>query len=187
MSEDQPSETTPLQWKSTEEYNAEEDWEEDDENEFMIDTFRNNPSHISEMRQADRLSIRLLAVQDDDDEATDRILRESLAMHPSREQESLLWLKSGRSSASAASLRSLGGTRPVSPRRRFLLLALTTIAAVVLLCLALFYVSVELVGPPSLPVGPYKLVEAQEGANFFDNCRCAFSCYASSVVFSHST
>ena len=124
-----------------------------------------------ELQRADALSTRLLEIEDDDSEAEERILRKSLNLLPK-----------GPMALSSRPLTALG------PRRRSGVFrermdelfedidrdAKNRVCAMVgmfvgalFVVFACFYVGVVFVGPPNLPVGPYRLLERQEGDGFF--------------------
>lgn len=113
-----------------------------------------------ESMMADQLSSRLLAIADDDSEAEERILRESLALDvPLHHRQELL----------AMSSRSFVESQRAKPaaRNRFLSMALLVLFSFAVIGVAL-YVGVQFIGPPNVPAGPYRLLERQEGNNFFD-------------------
>jgi hypothetical protein len=97
-----------------------------------------------ESMAAERLSIRLLAIADDDEEEHDRILRESLH---------LVAL-----STEAQKRKSIRVQQQVGGRIGFMIVMV--LGGFILLGIAL-YVGAKVIGPPSQPVGPYELVERQ--------------------------
>lgn len=133
-----------------------------DETTGIVTTFANlkESSIRQESIAADRLSIRLLAIDDDDSEAEERILSESLALdvplHLSHRNNSFHSLDSARSTHSNKKACN-----------RFVTMALLALLSFALIGTAL-YVGVQFIGPPNIPAGPYRLLERQEGANFFD-------------------
>lgn len=156
---------------------------------------------LAEMRKADRLSRRLLAVDDDDDFAQNRILAKSLKLNkPFAKKTPSVQDQLGFLAAAAAeeeqqqqqqaSLKPLHYKSPVGrlstrnsgrfrnmledalleaqeKARRRIIAMLTVALACVLLALSLAYFGIRKVRPPSQPVGPYKLLERQEGEDFF--------------------
>ena len=124
-----------------------------------------NPHQRHEMRKADALSMRLLAIEDDDEEEQDRVLRQSLNIL----DDPSAGLRTSMSTTQLASSRRLSSSmlQGPTPSKRKICTSITLSIAGVLTILALFYVGREFVGPPNLPVGPYKLVERQEGEDFF--------------------
>jgi hypothetical protein len=99
---------------------------------------------------ADRLSMRLLSVADDDEEEQFRILRESFAL------DSTLMLTptemEARKRQSMKAERSAGG--------RFWVMVVMMVLGLGLL-IAAYYVGAKVIGPPKQPLGPYQLVERQ--------------------------
>jgi hypothetical protein len=93
---------------------------------------------------AERLSIRLLAIADDDEEEHDRILRESLH---------LVAL-----STEVQKRKSMRAQQQAGGRIGFMIAMV--VGGFVLLGIA-FFVGAKVIGPPSQPVGPYELVERQ--------------------------
>ncbi|GKY95819.1 hypothetical protein MPSEU_000542600 [Mayamaea pseudoterrestris] len=153
-------------------------------------------SREEESFRADRLSIRLLEIDDDDEQEHNRVLRESLQLS----NEDLHDAKQNVATAAAAMVRrssvNLSGmTRSGSSARRLSRASLLTDMDVdelydkdpettvrhrmwTMICFAVvglfvlvgagYTVSVRVVGPPNQPVGAYQLVELQEGSHFFD-------------------
>ena len=159
-----------------------------------------------EMRKADRLSRRLLAIDDDDHLEQDRILRKSLKLHHPLEpsvgsdhgflddtiedqqlqQEQQLQQQGGMmmypmqikksSSIGRFSTRNSGRFRNMfedalteaeeKARRRILAMLGMAVGCVITVIL-LAYVGVQSSRPPMQPVGPYELLERQEGTDFF--------------------
>jgi len=114
---------------------------------------------------ADRLSSRLLAIDDDDDEMEDLILHETLNVDintplitlseradtfqkpTTPTNETVVKLKSRKAAGSLISMTSL----------------------CVLACgliIASFWIGSDFIGPPNQPTGPYQLIERQEGDDF---------------------
>ena len=107
---------------------------------------------------AERLSIRLLAIPDDDEEEHDRILRESLHF------VSL--------STEVQKRKSIRAQQQAGGRIGFMIAMV--VAGFVLLGIAL-YVGAKVIGPPSQPLGRYQLVERQV-SNKGQTC-CSFAPY----------
>jgi hypothetical protein len=140
---------------------------EDDDVIYMEPTGYGDDFRRRQMRAADRLSIRLLAVEDDADEE-DRVLRQSLRLiaatgfEDSDDEDDAVGL---------TMLAADGGITdqddPQKARRRVAMMI--ACAAIGILGVIGTILTVEaVIGPPSQPVGPYGLVELQEGDNFFN-------------------
>ena len=125
-------------------------------------------SHRRESIAADRLSMRLLQVDDDDEAAELKILQETLdlddedfgtptplAMLTPEERESLR-----RSTRRATS--------------RFWSMTLLCFLAFAIIIAAL-WIGAEFIGPPSQPVGPYELIERQVRYIVFRCCLCVYA------------
>ena len=115
--------------------------------EFKADNIRR------ESLAADRLSMRLLQVADDDSETEERILKESLdvSLH-------------GPETTSIPPMQDIianmqEATRNAARERLFTMVGLLLL--VFGLIGAALWVGVEFIGPPNQPVGPYELVERQ--------------------------
>lgn len=131
---------------------------DDDEDDYAGEEFfagLKGDSVRREFHMADQLSMRLLAVPDDDSEAEDAILQETLniAMNESQAPSRRL------STASGVSFRDPRTAKQEAYQRLSGMVGLV-ILGLVLLGVAL-YVGVEFIGPPNQPVGPYELVERQ--------------------------
>lgn len=100
--------------------------------------------------EADRLSIRLLAVDDDDDETELKILQETLDLDVDD------YLSPEKSPEERESIRKT--TRKASSRF-FTMTALCLLAFGIIF--AALWIGAEFIGPPSQPVGPYQLIERQ--------------------------
>jgi hypothetical protein len=135
----------------------------------------------NEARAADRLSIRLLAVENDSDEE-DRILRRSLNLFDAykdmseREKEGLVAIKdSDDFSSRRKSFMSIRQSRifgvevdiDTKPGKRICTMILIALGGFATVVIGLFVLGFNVIGPPNQPVGPYRLVERQEGDNFF--------------------
>lgn len=107
-----------------------------------------NDSIRRESLAADRLSVRLLEIDDDDSEAEERILRESLnlqvPLHGRRFSERPQMTEQTKKSALER-----------------LLSMIALLFLIVGLIAAALWVGVEFIGPPNQPAGPYELVERQ--------------------------
>lgn len=129
-----------------------------------------------ETRAADRLSVRLLAIQDDDSEEEDRILRKSLRLlapvtvndgiqqsPPIDETNESYFMRQQESLRQSIQYKNQSATR-----RQCVVGTLTAVAmvGVVLFAVAFLFVG-KAIGPTNQPVGPYQLVERQEGEDFF--------------------
>jgi len=129
-----------------------------------------------EARAADRLSVRLLAIHDDDSDEEDRILRKSLRLlAPAYEDDEVDEDSDEAASFSKSAARrksleqSIRFERESAEKRQRVIgtLVLWAIAGLSIVVAGLWYVGRLVVRPPSQPVGPYALVERQEGENFF--------------------
>mmetsp|Transcript_20629 Transcript_20629/g.48932 ORF Transcript_20629/g.48932 Transcript_20629/m.48932 type:complete len:418 (-) Transcript_20629:601-1854(-) len=127
---------------------------------FSVLKDENTKSHRRESMAADRLSMRLLQVDDDDELTELKILQETLDLDDEdfgtpttpatltpEERESLR-----RSTSRATS--------------RFWTMTLLCLLAFAIIGGAL-WIGAEFIGPPNQPVGPYELIERQEGDDFF--------------------
>jgi hypothetical protein len=116
---------------------------------FKKDSEERRASVKHEIMAADRLSMRLLEVDDDDSDAEERILRESLDISLHRH--------------SAVGRKILENMERAS--RQAAWERLMTMICVCCLALgsivAAFWAGVEFLGPPNQPVGPYHLLERQ--------------------------
>ena len=142
----------------------------DDDEDDDLDLIRPSERNKYEAKMADRLSVRLLAVPDDDEETQDRILRRSLGIPSSNQLSSSLRLGSRG--------HLLDGLEEVEEdeefklqeeymaRRRLWTMVALAVGALVLMVTAISY-GVKVIGPPNQPVGPYMLLERQEGEDFF--------------------
>jgi len=118
-----------------------------------------------EARAADRLSVRLLAIHDDDSEEEDRILRKSLRLlapvDEDEEQQDMF-------TSSRRMRQSIRYEQESASKRKKMIWTLVVWALVGLLAVAVALVYLgKVVGPPNQPVGAYTLIERQEGDNFF--------------------
>lgn len=135
----------------------------------------------NEARAADRLSIRLLAVDNDSDEE-DRILRRSLNLYDAykdfseREKENLVVIQdSDDFSSRRKSFMSIRQSRifgvevdiDTKPGKRICTMILIALGGLAIVTIGLFVLGFKVIGPPNQPVGPYRLIERQEGDNFF--------------------
>jgi hypothetical protein len=128
------------------------------------------PAQLKEARAAERLSIRLLAVDDDDSEEEDRVLRHSLRLLQEEDAADEGKGRLSRARSSRVFQKMLDETLEESNRKaRWSLVTMLAVAVVGLaVVVATFYVGAKVVGPPSQPTGPYELIERQEGSDFFD-------------------
>lgn len=141
-----PRETTPLisdpPVSSEEDMDGTENFEE-----FKADSVRIRRESLA----ADRLSMRLLQVDDDDSDTEDLILQESIGISFKPKQPDIL------SAMQEA-------TRQVARERLNTMIGLLVL--VFGLIIAALWVGVEFIGPPNQPVGPYQLVERQVRRNY---------------------
>jgi hypothetical protein len=124
-----------------------------------------------EARAADRLSIRLLSVNDDDSVEEDRILRKSLRLLApvGEEDEEFEPMVSRRSFRQQQALKeSIRFEQESAKTRKRVIwtLVVWALAGLAVVAAALVYLG-KVVGPPNQPVGPYTLIERQEGEDFF--------------------
>jgi len=150
------SESEPLETRYEYSYDAvlkgtDENEDDDDASTQAFLNFKQE-SFLSERDRdeamaAERLSMRLLSVPDDDEEQQDRILRESLALVSFTPEE-----LEDRQRKSIAAQKDAGG--------RFWTMIGMLVVGCILLGVA-FYVGAKMIGPPSQPLGPYELVERQ--------------------------
>lgn len=113
-----------------------------------------------ESMAADRLSMRLLAIDDDDDEMEDRILHEVLNLdigtqlitHSNREQPTEKDDAITTTVSSTINWKGVGGT--ICSMTTLFVLAFGMIGAAI-------WISNQFIGPPNQPVGPYELIERQ--------------------------
>ena len=130
-----------------------------------------------EARAADRLSFRLLAVNDDDSVEEDRILRKSLRLlAPVFEEDEMLVFDDDKGAElSSRRFRDQHTWKETiryeqesaKTRKRVIWTLLTwALAGLAVVVAALVYLG-KVVGPPNQPVGPYALIERQEGEDFF--------------------
>ena len=100
---------------------------------------------------ADKLSMRLLEIDDDDSVTEDQILRETLAVD--------IGLSSQRAQQDDEAMKLHEATRRAAMKR------LCTLIGISILSLAVIgvalYLGVEYIGPPNQPVGPYELMQRQ--------------------------
>lgn len=142
-----------------------ESFESDDENstgQEYFSSLKGDDMARRESLMADKLSMRLLAVPDDDSEAEDAILTETLDMEISLRSDP----KPGRSRriSSSGSLAAMSYRDPISAKESAFnrLCGMTSLAILGLALLgAALYAGAEFIGPPNQPVGPYQLVERQ--------------------------
>eukprot|EP00526_Cylindrotheca_closterium_P013503 CAMPEP_0113647456 /NCGR_PEP_ID=MMETSP0017_2-20120614/25118_1 /TAXON_ID=2856 /ORGANISM="Cylindrotheca closterium" /LENGTH=535 /DNA_ID=CAMNT_0000559509 /DNA_START=176 /DNA_END=1783 /DNA_ORIENTATION=+ /assembly_acc=CAM_ASM_000147 len=155
--QNQPSSSTLPSQPDDEDYSTDDLDEFDDTGNVYFANLK-TASIRRESMAADALSTRLLAIADDDSEAEERILRESLQLdvplHRRSDSFKDLLSESARMQQKAA-------------RNRFISMALLAFVSFAVIGTAL-YVGVQFIGPPNVPAGPYRLLERQEGENFFD-------------------
>lgn len=165
-----------------------EDEDDDDEEDDLEELQFLQPSARQELRRADRLSVRLLAIPDEDEDEHDRVLRKSLRLLDNdlngssglyddesngavmRQNSGDINLKGGlvrRSSRASLRLSARPGEDGKTAGQRVCTMVAVAVAAVVLLLGIAGFIGVTVVGPPNQPVGPYQLVERQEGNDFF--------------------
>jgi hypothetical protein len=158
ITENSASESTPLATYQDQVSSLEDDKEADYVDDYGGEVFFSTLKRDSVRREsmaADRLSMRLLAIADDDSAAEDEILKETLNLGDSGSG-------SGEDFGDRSS-RSQPSTRPPSKQKAFQrLFGMVGISFLGFVCLgAAFFVGVQFIGPPNQPVGPYQLIERQ--------------------------
>mmetsp|Transcript_16136 Transcript_16136/g.36996 ORF Transcript_16136/g.36996 Transcript_16136/m.36996 type:complete len:391 (+) Transcript_16136:268-1440(+) len=117
---------------------------------------------------ADRLSERLLAIDDDDDVMEDLILHETLNVDMNtplitlseRPRDGTLEGTDTNESSVTSVSKTFGGT----------FCSMTSLCVLVFgVIFGALWMGAEFIGPPNQPVGPYELIERQEGDDFFGN------------------
>ena len=146
-----PSEQTPLFVDRAQSHSSEEMDGTGHFEELKQDSVRHtdNDSIKKQMMAADRLSMRLLQVDDDDSDAEDLILKESLDIS----------IHGGRRGSLDVLSNMQEAARQAARERLFTMIGLLVL--VFGLIIAALWVGVEFIGPPNQPVGPYELVERQ--------------------------
>jgi hypothetical protein len=154
--------------------------EDDDDDHGTESLYKMKPHERQESLLADRLSVRLLQIDDDDEETENQILRQSLnllvATEPSqrtRSKSSTSLLLSRRGSRASMLMdfqeeeAFIEGAKEQAHYTIKWMLFLACLGILAAVGVA-FYTAVKFVGPPNQPVGPYILVERQEGSQLFD-------------------
>lgn len=143
-------------YDSANDYASDDDFDDDDLANML-------PEHRFEARMAERLSVRLLAIPDDDEEGYHRELRKSLRMlHVSSSSD-----LERKESAVIPALSFYEDIEFMTPaRRQFWTMVLIAIFSLSAFGVALLW-GVRFMGPPYQPAGPYELIERQEGDEFF--------------------
>lgn len=157
--------------------------DEDNDDDEGEESFQANKRHEFEARAADQLSSRLLAVNDDSDEE-DRIIRKSLRLlavsevdqekyeeDEDSEEDAVIEIISSTSRRMRRSSGSVvfGVELETEPQKRVCSMMLTAVLGITATVAALLFFGYRIViRPPKQPVGPYKLIELQEGDNFFN-------------------
>ena len=113
-----------------------------------------------ESYMADQLSMRLLAVSDDDAEAEEAILNEALDLVDKRSQQGSMDVSARISGTGRGMSYRDPRTAKQAAWSRLCGMVGLVILAVALLIVA-FLLGVQFIGPPNQPVGPYRLVERQ--------------------------
>ena len=133
-----------------------------------------NMARRRESLAADKLTMRLLEVDDDDSETEDKILRESLdiSLHGGRRYSQQI-IQQGQQFQPFPGITE---EKKKAAWERLCSMASLSILAFALIAVAL-YEGVQFIGPPNQPAGPYKLIERQVGpflVLFFCVCVCVF-------------
>ena len=136
---------------------------------------------------AEALSMRLLAIEDDDSDEEDRVLRESFSLlgqvgledeaDDDAEYLNQLRIQSTRGTLkrnTSVAFRNMMDyvdeaveEKQLEAQQKVCTMVALAIAAIITVVVG-FYVTVQFIGPPSQPVGQYSLIERQEGESFFD-------------------
>ena len=112
------------------------------------DSFHDSADEDREAMAAERLSMRLLSVPDDDEEEADRVLRESLHFVMASEDEiEIIKRKSIRAEKQATG--------------SFTTMIILFMLGGILLVILVAWLAPKVIGPPRQPLGPYYLVERQ--------------------------
>jgi hypothetical protein len=147
------------------------DDEDDDMDDLMaLKEFSHlQPALRQEALAAERLSIRLLSIPDHDEASADLVVRQSLRLlsfmaddEEEGAEEEVLEIESPREKE----------RRRLAARRRFWTMISLSVLFVSLMIVGTTYVlskylHLRIGQPPNQPVGPYQLVERQEGTEFF--------------------
>jgi len=181
-------EATPLNQRNTQglrRSTSYESSEDDFADDFDEDDFEDlDPSKRFEAHVADRLSVRLLAIADDDEESHERLLRKSLRLlnivedKDDDREEGEEWHDRKPSPRLSLSRRRLSIEKEEpslleeelaeeAASRRFWTMICMALIGLVTVATTL-WVGVEFIGPPNQPVGRYRLIERQEGIDFFN-------------------
>ena len=166
------------------------DQDEDDDEEEEEDEFDNGQEYFSSLKgdmarresiAADQLSMRLLAIADDDSDAEEEILKESLDLlgqgRAGRSRSSGSLSAAGAAGTTYEDFADRSGRSQASSRMghkhtaRFRLCSMMGVALLGFgILVAAFYLGVEFIGPPSQPVGPYQLIERQVSVSYGSIC-----------------
>jgi hypothetical protein len=159
-----PSEKTPLIQQTSNNDDEEDDEDDDDKYDYfdgsehyayMKDVASDRISSFRrESMAADQLSMRLLAIDDDDVEMEDQILKDTLNLDIL--DETPLTSRRSLSTTEMANLRK--STRKAGGR--FSIMTVICLVAFGLI-IAAIWIGAEFIGPPNQPVGPYELIERQ--------------------------
>lgn len=143
-------------YDATNVYSSDDDFDDEDLADML-------PEQRFEARVAERLSVRLLAISDDDEEGYNRELRKSLQLlHVSSSGD-----LEHKQSASFPALSFDDDKELMTPaQRHFWTMVLIAISGLSVIGGAMWF-GVRLLAPPYQPTGPYQLIENQEGNSFF--------------------
>jgi hypothetical protein len=159
--------------------------DDDDDDFFDESTFafaHLKPSQRKEAVAAERLSIRLLSIPDDDEMSADQIVRKSLRLLEAdessfidgaaremkvREVEDDDDDKINEAGKVISSPLDRMRRRKQAKRRFFFMIGSAIVFLIIALMVAIYFIATFVVGPPSQPVGAYQLIERQEGNDFF--------------------
>lgn len=133
---------------------------------FEVLSGRSDSNVRKQSMAADRLSMRLLAIDDDDDEMEALILQDTLDM----DMDVPLISKSQRGTTSTTveiAIDTSNDRKWKAEKRLFSMTGLCVLAFGIIA--ASLWVGAEFIGPPNNPLGSYQLIERQEGDDFFSH------------------
>mmetsp|Transcript_25085 Transcript_25085/g.52149 ORF Transcript_25085/g.52149 Transcript_25085/m.52149 type:complete len:563 (-) Transcript_25085:168-1856(-) len=164
--------STEYQSSSSAGESSNDDETSDDEGQIFYEQPLQSSQSRREMRMADRLSVRLLAAQEDSEEE-DRILSESLKLeHPPslhNSRRSFVTSSFGRSGRFRDLLdNTMEEQEQAQNKLQWMGLVLLLFGIAILVGIGYGAAAVIEIRPPLQPVGPYRLIERQEGMSLFD-------------------
>jgi len=149
---------------SDDEYDIDSDLDGSDD---YVDVFSVRRLDIArrEFIAADRLSSRLLAIDDDDDEMEDLILHETLNVDMDTPLINLPERADTFQTPTSSTDESIVKLKNWKAEGRLIFMTSLCVLACGLI-IASFWVGADFIGPPNQPTGPYQLIERQEGNGF---------------------